>query len=115
MSLEDSDYKITSICPAAPGWRSCWFEASSTATLALHTAQVAVWGVADYREDEYDFSVTVGICANGNSMEPIECGDGSGFLGYLEPNEDVEKYRETALRRIKRQQAKRAKDKARYG
>src|SRR5436190_1100795 len=101
MSVQDSNYLLTSICPAAPGWRGCWYEASSTANLTMHAEPIAVWGIARFTEDEYEFTETVGICPNGNTMEPLEAADGGGFIGYLAPGEDVEKYRGDALRRLK--------------
>ena len=48
-----------------------------------------VWGIARFTEDEYEFTETVGICPNGNTMEPLEAADGGGFIGYLAPGEEL--------------------------
>src|SRR5215213_6103257 len=97
MTVQNSDYVLTTLCPAAPGWRSVWYEAHSTDDLTMHAEPVACWAIARYTEDGQAFTETVGLVTEGSGLEPLEALDGGCHLGYLGPDDDVERFREIAV------------------
>lgn len=115
MSVQDGDYTLSSLTVPAPGWKSCWYEASSTATLTLHTEPVVLWAIANYSESEMAFSETVGLVLSGAGLEPLEAEDGQTHVGYIGPDGDPEQYRPVAMARFKRQLKKWAEEDARAG
>ena len=113
MSVQDSNYILTALTPAAPGWSSVWYEASSTATLQLHAEPVVLWAIAQYQDSSMQFTETVGLCISGSGLEPLESEDGQAHVGYLLPDGDPEQYRPIALARFRRQLKKWAEEDAR--
>lgn len=105
--------KILQICPAASGWRACFY----TEHGGVHTTAVACWSLISHIEDDGSTWESVEGMVDKGLMTLEEAHTDGDLLGYVGPDEDPGEFRETAKHRAKtdRDMKQRRKEKQEEG